>query len=80
MKTSKTVNIERKTMILEEGVDFTENDLEIVASNGVNTLKRLSLEFRENFYKLNIGTLVWSGHYDEETKSVRIDVEKDLFI
>lgn len=81
MKTGKIERIERITYQLEMGVDFQANDLEIIASNGINELKGLNKEFRtEKFSELGIGKLVWSGHFDKQTQTVQVQVEKELFI
>lgn len=80
MKTGNTEKIIRTAYLLELGIDFQESDLEVLASNGTNTLKGLSKEFRDNIHNLNIGKLVWSGHYEPETQTVRIHTEKEMFI
>ena len=80
MKTGNIEKVTRTHYLLELGKDFQETDLEVLASNGINELKGLSKNFRDNFYKLNIGKLTFSGHYDKETKTVKIIAEKDLFI
>ncbi|MBR1625548.1 MAG: hypothetical protein IJ681_00220 [Bacteroidales bacterium] len=80
MKTGNSEKIIRTAYLLELGVDFQESDLEVLASNGVNTLKGLSREFRDNIHGLNIGKLVWSGHYDDETQTVKIHTEQELFL
>ncbi len=80
MKTGNIEKIIRTAYLLELGVDFQETDLEVLASNGVNSLKGLSKDFRDKFYNLGIGKLVWSGHYDENAKTVRVHTEKEMFI
>lgn len=80
MKTGNTEKIIRTAYLLELGVDFNENDLETIAGSGDHILKSISKEFRDNFNKLNIGKLVFSGHYDPETKTVRVHTEKEMFI
>ena len=81
MKTGNTKRVERTTYLLEMGIDFQANDLEVIASNGVNELRGLNKEFRtETFQKLNIGELVWSGYFDKETQTVMVKTEKELFM
>lgn len=77
MKIGKIERVERTTYLLEMGVDFQANDLvDDVLTGGV--LKHLSKDF--DFYKLNIGRLVWSGHFDKQTQTVLVKAEKELFI
>jgi hypothetical protein len=81
MKTGKIERVERTTYLLEMGIDFQANDLEVIASNGVDELRGLNKEFRTNaFYELNIGKLVWSGHFDKQTQTIQVTAEKQLFI
>ena len=79
MKKENVEKVIRETYLLELGVDFQEQDLEVVAGYGENVLKCLTLNFRQNFYKFNIGELVWSGHFDKETKTVKVQTEILLF-
>ena len=80
MKIGHVEEVIRTNYLLELGVDFQEKDLEVVAGYGENVLKGLTLDFRQNFYKFNIGELVWSGHFDKETKTVKVQTERELFI
>lgn len=81
MKTGNTERIIRTSYLLELGKDFQESDLEIIASNGINTLRALNKDFRQYLIpKLIIGKLTWSGHYDEETQTVKVIAEKEMFI
>lgn len=80
MKTENTEKIIRTKYLLELGVDFNENDLEIIAGSGDHILKTLSKTFRNNFSKLNVGKLVFVGHYNPETKTIRVHAEKEMFI
>lgn len=81
MKKGSIERVERATYLLEMGIDFQANDLEVLASNGVNELRGLNKEFRTKaFYELNIGKLVFSGHFDKETKTVMVKSEKELFV
>ena len=80
MKIGKIERVERTTYALELEKDFTETDLEVIVSSYKGTLKGLSKEFRDNFYNLKIGRLVFSGHYDEETQTVTVQTEKEIFI
>lgn len=81
MKKGNIERVERITYQLEMGIDFQANDLEIIASNGINELRGLNKEFRtKKFSELGIGTLVWSGHFDKQTQTVLVKVEKELFI
>lgn len=81
MKIGNTEKVIRTSYLLELGKDFQESDLEILASNGTNTLKSLSKDFRTNqFPELNIGSWVFCGHYDEKTQTVLIKAEKEMFI
>lgn len=77
MKKGNIERVERITYQLEMGVDFQANDLEDDVITG-GALKHLSKDF--DFYKLNIGRLVWSGHFDKETRTILVKVEKELFI
>lgn len=81
MKTGNIERVERVTYLLEMGVDFQANDLEVIASNGVDELRGLNKDFRiKTFYELNLGKLVWSGHFNKHTQTVEIQVERPLFI
>jgi len=81
MKTGKIERVERVTYLLEMGIDFQANDLEVIASNGVDELRGLNKDFRiKTFYELNIGKLVWSGHFDKHTQTIQVIAEKELFI
>lgn len=81
MKTGNIEKVERVTYLLEMGIDFQANDLEVIATNGVDELRGLNKDFRTKaFYELNIGKLVWSGHFDKETQTVMVKTEKELFI
>lgn len=81
MKTGNIEKVIRTTYLLEMGIDFQANDLEVMASNGVDELRILSKEFRtKKFYELNIGELVWSGHFDKQTQTVMVKTEKELFV
>lgn len=77
MKKGNIERVERITYQLEMGIDFQANDLEDDVITG-GALKHLSKDF--DFYKLNIGRLVWSGHFDKETRTILVKVEKELFI
>lgn len=81
MKTGSIKRVERITYLLEMGIDFQANDLEVIVSNGIDELRGLSKEFRtKTFYNFNLGELVLSGHFDKKTQTVQIQVEKELFI
>lgn len=81
MKIGKVERVERINYLLEMGVDFQANDLEVIASNGVDELRGLNKDFRiKAFCDLNIGKLVWSGHFDKHTKTIQVTAEKELFI
>ena len=81
MKSGNVEQIIRTTYLLEMGIDFHSTDLEIIASNGINELKALNKKFRtETFQKLNIGEIVWSGHFNKETQTVMVKTEKELFV
>ena len=77
MKTGNKEQVIRTTYLLEMGIDFQANDLEDDVITG-GALKHLSKDF--DFHKLNIGKLVWSGHFDKETRTVMVKTEKELFI
>ena len=80
MKTGNIERIIRTSYLLELGVDFEEDDLEILARNGENCLKSLNKNYRDNFYKLGIGKWVFAGHYDEKTQTVLVHAEQEFFI
>ena len=81
MKKGNSEKIIRTSYLLELGKDFQESDLEVVASNGTHSLKCLNKEYRTyQLYKLITGKLSWSGHYDEETQTVKVIVEEEMFI
>lgn len=77
MKTGKVERVEITTYQLEMGIDFQASDLEDDVITG-GALKHLSKDF--DFYALGIGRLVWSGHFDKQTKTVIVKAEKELFI
>lgn len=79
MKKGNSEKIIRTTYLLELGKDFQESDLEVVASNGINSLKGLNKDYRDTFYKLHIGKWVFAGHFDEETKTVLVKTEQEVF-
>ena len=76
MKKGTTEQIQRTSYLLELGIDFQANDLESLCGD----LKELSKEYRDNFYKKGLGKWVFMGHYDKETQTVLVKVEKELFI
>ena len=81
MKKGNIERIERTIYLLEMGIDFQANDLEVIARNGINELRGLSKEYRtEKIYELNIGKLVWSGYFDKNTKTIKAIFEKELFV
>ena len=79
MKKGNSEKLIRTTYLLELGKDFQESDLEVIASNGINSLKAFNKNFRDTFYKHHLGSLYFSGHYDEETKTVLIKTEQEIF-
>lgn len=78
MKTGKILKLERTTYLLELGVDFKANDLQTVCGG----LKELSQEWTKRFNDTNykLGKIVWIGFYDKETKTVKVNLEKELFV
>ena len=81
MKTGNTEKIIRTSYLLELGKDFQESDLVTIASNEISILRSLSREFLQyQISKLIIGKITWSGHYDEETQTVKVIAEKEMFI
>lgn len=80
MKTAKIERVERVTVLLEQNVDFDEEDL--VPNKLVNgKLKELSrVKLTDISYNNRFAGCSWSGHYDEETKTVKATFERDLFI
>lgn len=75
MKQGNIEKIERTSYLLELGVDFQANDLETICGD----LRELSKEYRDNFYSKGLGKWVWMGHYDKNTQTVQVKVEKELF-
>lgn len=59
--------------LLEEGKDFTQEDLN-------ESKLDLSNKFKSNFYKLGIGSLEWVGVYQADTKTIHVIVKEELFI
>lgn len=79
MKKGNVEKVVRTHYEFELNVDFTETDLEIVAGYNGNYLKDLSKEYRNNIYKMGLGKLVYSGYYDEDTKTVLVAFEQNLY-
>lgn len=85
MKKGNIERIERTSYLLEMGIDFQANDLEVIASNGINELRGLNKEYRtktlyEIAFKNNMGKHVWDGHFDKSTQTVKVIFEKELFV
>lgn len=81
MKKGNIERIERTSYLLEMGIDFQANDLEVCASNGINELRCLNKEFRTTkLPNMGLGTYVWAGDFDKDTKTVKVIFEKELFI
>ena len=80
MKTAKIERVERVTVLLEQDVDFKEEDL--VPNKIVNgkLLELSNKRLREIAYENNYLRPTWSGHFEPETKTVKAMFEKDLFI
>lgn len=74
MKIGKIERVERKTILLEMGVDFQANDLE----DFVMGAKHLTREWEQKHYSM--GKIVLMGNFDKETKTIVIQVENQLFI
>ena len=75
MKQGNVERIERTSYLLELGIDFQANDLETTYGD----LRELSKEYRDNFSSKGLGKWVFIGHFDKETKTVLVKVEKELF-
>lgn len=66
--------------ILQEGVDFTEEDLVPNALVG-GKLKELSSSARSSLaFKNGFLSTEWSGHYHPESKTVECTFRKPLFL
>lgn len=80
MKTAKIERVERVTVLLEQEVDFKEEDL--LPNKLVNgkLLELSNKRLREIAYENNYLKCTWSGHFEPETKTVKAMFEKDLFI
>lgn len=78
MKISKIENVERKNVLLEKDVDFEVSDLK----DGMNGTKVLSQEWKEKWITNNyeFGKIVWMGFLDRKTSTIKIQVEKELYI
>lgn len=78
MKIGKIENIERKSILLEKDVDFFASDL----TDGMNGTKILSEEWQKKWYINNfeMGKIVWSGFLDRKTLTIKIQIEKELYI
>ena len=80
MKIGKIQRVEKVMVQLEEDIDFTAKDLEPNMLVGGKLLE-LTKEYRDKVaYDKNFNRVTWSGHYDPETKTVKVEFEKDLFI
>lgn len=75
MKQGNVKRVERTNYLLEMGIDFQANDLEVLYGD----LRTLSKDYRDNFYKKGLGEWVWAGNFDKVTQTVQIQVEKELF-
>lgn len=74
MKQGNVERIERTSYLLEMGIDFQANDL----IPNIGELKTLSNEFLNNFFR-SVGKVVWVGHFDKNTQTMMVKVEKELF-
>lgn len=80
MKIGKIQRVEKVMVQLEEDIDFTAKDLEPNMLVGGKLLE-LTKEYRDKVaYDKNFNRVTWSGHYDPETRTVKVEFEKDLFI
>lgn len=80
MKTSRIERVEKVLVLLEEDVDFTQEDL--VPDKLTNgklfrlSKQRTNILADENKFKI----CSWSGFYDPETRTLKAQFERDLFI
>ena len=74
MKQGNIERIERMNYLLEMGIDFQANDL----ISDIGELKTLPNEFLNEFFR-NVGKWVWVGHFDKNTQTIKVKVEKELF-
>lgn len=80
MKIGKIERVEKVMVVLEQDIDFTEKDLEPNRLVGGKLLE-LTKEYRDKVaFDKNFNRLTWSGHYDPDTRTVKVEFEKDLFI
>lgn len=80
MKIGKIERVEKYLVVLEEDIDFTAKDLEPNRLVGGQLLE-LTKEYRDKVaFEKNFNRMTWSGHYDPDTKTVKVEFEKDLFI
>ena len=71
MKTGNIKRVERITYLLEMGIDFQANDLEVIASNGIDELRGL----KENVI---IGKLIPAGTGSRAYRDVDYELQTEF--
>ena len=66
--------------ILQEGVDFTESDLEPNVLVGDKLLELSSAARGRIAYNLGYLSMHWAGHYDPEAKTIECSLRNPLYI
>lgn len=80
MFVSKREYYEEVHVILQEGVDFTENDLEGNILVGGRLLELTSKARGRIPFEKGYMSMEWSGHYDPETKTVACTLRNPIYI
>lgn len=76
----KTEYYQEVSVILQKGIDFTDDDLEGNMLVGGRLLELKSSSRGKIAYNLGFMSCQWAGHYDEESQTVRATMRKYVYI
>ena len=77
---SKKQYYEEIDVLLQEGVDFKQEDLEPNALVGGRLSELTSKARNEIAFRLGYQQMYFCGHYNEDTKTVRCSLRRPLFV
>lgn len=80
MKTAKWERVERVSVLLEQDIDFKEEDLVPNALVGSKLKELPRLKLIDICTDHDFTRCTWSGHYDTKTKTVHAIFEKELYL